>query len=153
MLRRRQGVVLTELLMVLLLLGILTAIAIPAMRSFGQWPLRAASQEMVARIREARQTAMATGNICYVVFFEFSARYRLELPTGREWVKLPSEVVFGGTNFPPSKLFDNRPTVYFRPTGAPNRGGHLILRDRDGRQRFIIVTPVTGRVRISETPP
>lgn len=150
MVRRRQGVVLTELLMVLLLLGILTAIAIPAMRSFGQWPLRAASQEMAARIREARQTAMATGNICYVVFFEFSARYRLELPTGREWINLPSEVVFGGINFP---LFDNRPTVYFRYTGAPNRGGHLILRDRNGRRRFIIVTPVTGRVRISETPP
>lgn len=148
--RRRQGVVLTELLIVFLLLAILTAIAVPVMRSLGQWPLRAASQEMAARIREARQTAMATGKVCFVVFFEFSGRYRLELPTGREWVNLPAGVVFSGINFP---LFDNRPTVYFRYTGAPNRGGHLILRDAGGRRRYIIVTPVTGRVRISETPP
>ncbi len=151
MVRRRRGVVLTELLMVLLLLGIIAAIAIPAMRSFGQWPLRAASQEMAARIREARHTAMTTGNTCYVVFSEFSDRYRVVLPTGSEWINLPSEVVFGGTNFP--LLSDNRPTVSFRYTGAPNRGGHLILRDRNGRRRYIIVTPVTGRVRISETPP
>ena len=150
MVKRRQGFVLTELLLVLLLLGVLIAIAVPAIRSFGQWPLRAASQEMAARIREARQTAIATGKICYVVFFEFSGRYRLELPAGREWVTLPNEVVFGGINFP---LFDNRPTIYFRYTGAPNRGGHLVLRDDNGRRRFIIVTPVTGRVRISETPP
>jgi len=141
---------LTELLMVFLLLAILTTIAIPVVRSLGQWPLRAASQEMAARIREARQTAMATGKVCFVVFFEFSGRYRLELPAGREWVALPDEVVFGGINFP---LFDNRPTIYFRYTGAPNRGGHLVLRDGNGRRRFIIVTPVTGRVRISETPP
>lgn len=148
--RRKQGVILAELLIVLLLFGILTALALPAMRSFGQWPLRTASQEMAARIREARQTAIASGEVCYVVFFEFSRRYRLELPTGKEWFNLPAEVSFGGTNFP---LFDNRPTVYFRYTGAPNRGGHLILRDANGRRRFIIVTPVTGRVRISETPP
>jgi len=148
--RRRRGVILTELLMVLLLFGILTAIAIPAMRSLGQWPLRTAAQEMAARIREARQMAIASGEVCYVVFFEFSGRYRLELPTGREWISLPAEVSFSGINFP---LFDNRPTVYFRYTGAPNRGGHLILRDANGRRRFIIVTPVTGRVRISETPP
>lgn len=150
--RRQQGLVLAELLTVLLILAILAAVAIPAMLSFGQWPLRAASQEMAGRIREARQTAMASGTVCYVVFFEESHRYRLELPTGYVWVSLPAGISFGGTNFP-LLTKTGRPTVSFRFTGAPNRGGHLILRDQGGKRRYLIVAPVTGRVRISETPP
>lgn len=139
-----------ELVAVVVLLGILTGVAVPLFRTFGRWPLRTAAHELAARVREARQTAMACGEDCFVMFYEFSGRYRMILPDGNEWVQLPSDVSFGGTNF---ALYAGRPTVYFRYTGAPNRGGHIVLRDAAGERLYVIVTPVTGRVRVSKTPP
>jgi prepilin-type N-terminal cleavage/methylation domain-containing protein len=147
---REKGFALTELIIVAAVLGILCAVAVPAVRSFGPWPLRTATQALAARMREARQTAIASGDICYVAFYELSSRYRLDLPDGQEWVNLPDGVEIGAVNFP---LFDGRPTLYFRYTGAPNRGGHVALKDKRGEWLYLIVTPVTGRVRISDTPP
>lgn len=150
MCRRESGLVLVELLAVLVVMGILTMVAMPVLRSFGPWPLRTAAQEMAGRMREARQTAMACGSDCHLVVYEFSGRYRVDLPDGSTWVQLPQGVSYSGTNF---AIFDGRPTVYFRYTGAPNKGGHVVLRDTRGERLYVIVTPVTGRVRVSKTPP
>ncbi|MCW3490288.1 GspH/FimT family pseudopilin [Dethiobacter alkaliphilus] len=140
----------TELVTVLVILGILCMVAVPVVGHISTWGLRTAAQELAAQVRQARQTAIAGGEVCYVVFYEFSGRYRVDLPGESEWVSLPEGVTYGGNNF---VHLHGRPTVYFRYTGAPNRGGHVVLRDKRGNRRYVIVTPVTGRVRISETPP
>lgn len=147
---REKGFSLMELITVLALLGILSLVTVPILRNFGPWPLRASAQTMAARVREARQTALATGDICYVTYYELSNRYRLDFPAGREWVELPEGVRISAVNFP---RFDGRPTLYFRYTGAPNRGGHVALQNVNGERLYLIVTPVTGRVRISNSPP
>ena len=148
--KRQKGLVLTELLTVLVILGILCAVAIPVVRSLSSWSLRTSSQELAGGLREARQAAITSGDISYVVFYEFSDRYRMDLPEGSTWVSLPEGVTYAANNF---MQVSGRPTLYFRYTGAPNRGGHVVLTDAKGKEFFIIVTPVTGRIRISETPP
>lgn len=148
--KKRCGVTLVELLTVVALLGILLAVAFPLARGVAVWSLRAAASEMAVRMREARMTAIACGQTCTLTFYTFSNRYRVADSSGTAWVLLPEGVSIASTNFP---LVNNRPTLYFRYTGAPNRGGHVALRDHDGNRLYVIVTPVTGRVRVDSSPP
>ena len=84
------------------------------------------------------------------MFYEIGGRYRLNLPGGTVWRELPPGVSMAAVNF---LVVDGRPTLAFRYTGAPNRGGHLALCDTRGRKKYLIVTPVTGRVRLDDSPP
>jgi Tfp pilus assembly protein FimT len=141
---------LVELLAVLVILAILLAVVLPVLRSLGPWQLKTSAYELAARIREARQTAVASGIGCRVVFYTPGRRYRVVLPDGSEFIDLPEGISYAANNFP---LDNGRPTVSFRYTGAPNRGGHVGLKDQNGRRMYVIVTPVTGRVRVDTSPP
>ena len=146
----RRGTTLLELLVVITILGILTSIAVPAYRGITRWSNRTAARELTVRIREVRHAAITSGQNCTITFYDFSRQYRVDLPGERLWVQLPEGVSFAANNFP---LTSNRPTLYFRYTGAPNRGGHVVLRDTSGNFLYVIVTPVTGRVRLDTKPP
>ncbi|MDW7651438.1 MAG: hypothetical protein SCK29_03640 [Bacillota bacterium] len=148
--RRSAGLMLLELLVVLVIVGILTAVTVPAFRGLGSWQLRTATHELAHRIRETRQTAIACGLSCRVVFYELSGMYRVVLPDGSEYIYMPEGISYVANNFPED---NGRPTLSFRYTGAPNRGGHVGLGDTQGRKLYVIVTPVTGRVRIDTSPP
>jgi Tfp pilus assembly protein FimT len=137
--------------MVVLILGILLAVALPLVANTSYWSLRVAAHQLAAQIRETRCRAVLEGASCYLVYYQFSHRYRLIYPDGSSWVRLPEGVEIDYTNFP--LVMDKRPTLYFRHTGAPNQGGHVALKDRRNNRLYVIVTPVTGRVRIDKVPP
>jgi Tfp pilus assembly protein FimT len=151
--RRKEepGITLVELLVVVSLLTLMSAVAIPVFHQTGTWTLRAAATELAVRIREARQQAIADGQNCYVIFYMANGMVKLESSQGSEWVKLPQGITFAANNFP--LVVDGRPTLYFRYTGAPNRGGHVALKNQRGNKLYVIVTPVTGRVRTDSSPP
>lgn len=149
--KKEAGITLVELLIVVSLLAVMSAVAIPVFRQAGTWALRAAATELAVRVRESRQQAIADGQNCYVIFYMYNGMVKLESPQGSEWVKLPQGITFAANNFP--LVVDGRPTLYFRYTGAPNRGGHVALRDQRGNKLYVIVTPVTGRVRTDSSPP
>ena len=73
--------------MVVLILGILLAVAVPVVRNAGGWPLKTAAQELAAAMQEARETAIAKGQTC-TCFYELGGRYRLDLPGETVWTKL-----------------------------------------------------------------
>jgi type II secretory pathway pseudopilin PulG len=139
-----------ELLTVVAVLGVLLTVAMPLVRSFEERALKVAAQELAVRMREARVAAMTGGQNCMVVFYEWEHCYRMIFPEERMFVYLPEGVRYSGNNFP---NVDGRRTVYFRYTGAPNAGGHVVLRDQKGNRLYVIVTPVTGRVRVSSVAP
>lgn len=146
----RRGTTLLELLVVITILGILTSIVLPAYRGITMWSKRTAARELAVRIREVRHVAITSGLNCTITFYDYSKQYRVDLPGERLWIQLPEGVSIVANNFP---LVSNRPTLYFRYTGAPNRGGHVVLRDTQGTFLYVIVTPVTGRVRVDSKPP
>ncbi|NLM46285.1 MAG: prepilin-type N-terminal cleavage/methylation domain-containing protein [Firmicutes bacterium] len=146
----KKGFTLLEILVVLLLLAIVAALAVPAVSALASWRLQTAVREMASDMREVRETAITHGLTCSLVFYEAGGRYRLNLLGGTVWRELPQGVSFAAVNF---LEVDRRPTLAFRFTGAPNRGGHLALSDAKGRKKYIIVTPVTGRVRVDDNPP
>jgi prepilin-type N-terminal cleavage/methylation domain-containing protein len=142
------GYTLIELIAVLALFALLAVLAVPRLTSQHHWHLDAASRRMAADFRLLRHTAIFCGETCRVDFFIHVNRYELRLPDGRQRIDLPREVEFiGNTTFsgtPPALRFNNM--------GRPSSGGTVILKAGNAR-RYIIVTPVTGRVRISKNPP
>lgn len=142
---------LAELLVVLSLLMILLAFAVPWWRQAGHRRLDSAALELAAVIREARTLAIVEGYRVYIVFYSFNRRYKMETPYDTVWYSLPEGISYGGNNFPLD--LDGRPALSFRYTGAPSAGGHVTLKDEAGRRRYVIVTPVTGRVRVDKVPP
>lgn len=148
--KAERGIILMELIVVLVVMAMILATVVPLHQHLGRWSLRTAAAELAVRIRETRHTAISSGQTCTIVFYEFGGRYKLDYPEGVSWVWLPEGVAYAGNNFP---LKDNRPTLYFRYTGAPNQGGHVILKDKKGNRLYVIVTPVTGRVRIDNQAP
>jgi predicted transcriptional regulator len=43
--------------------------------------------------------------------------------------------------------------LYFYPNGVPSMGGTVTLKNKRGKILYVIMTPVTARVRIGPNPP
>ncbi len=101
---------------------------------------------LVTKIREAKMEAIQSGKSIRLLFDTSENRllYRGKRGT-TEIIALPTGTTLYATNFPSNTLF-------FYPTGVPSCGGTITLRSKNAR-KYIIVTPVTGRVRIGDKPP
>ncbi len=145
-----HGIVLIELIVVLIIIAMLAAIMVPLYNHIERWSLRTAATELAVNIRETRHTAITTGKTCFVIFYWDSRRYKLDYQDKEIWVRLPKDISYAVNNFPQNF---GAPTLSFRFTGAPNQGGHVSLKDNKGNRLYVIVTPVTGRVRIDDKAP
>ena len=150
-LKKNRGSSLMELLLVLALLSLITLAVFPALGRQREERLLISTGETAAmHMRLAQGHAVATNSTARLVFYQFSGIYYVELSGQREWVFLPEGVSIVAINFP---LVYNRRELSFNPLGVPNQGGHLGLKDEKGNRFYVIITPVTGRVRVSRTPP
>lgn len=142
-----------EVLCVLAIIGILAAVSLPYVTVAGdRWKLEGAARQMASDFRLAQQIAITEGITCRIYFYTFNDVYRMFLPEESTWVILPEGISYLCVNFP------NAPgggysLLSFSRTGAPNQGGNVGLIDENGDILYIIVTPATGRVRISSDPP
>lgn len=144
------GSSLAELLVVLALISLLSLAVFPALgRQREERLLKATAETIAMHMRLAQGHAVANNATGRLVFYEFSDIYYLDT-SSRQWVYLPEELSFVAINFP---LVYNRRELSFNPLGVPNQGGHLVLGDAGGSRIYVIITPVTGRVRISRSPP
>lgn len=142
------GYTLIELLAVLVLIGLLGALAVPRFTAQPHWQLEAASRRMAGDLRLLRQEAVHAGELCRVEFYIYADRYLLTLPDGPQRVDLPAGVSFDGT----TTFSGTPPVLQFNHLGRPGSGGTVILKAGEDF-RYIIVTPVTGRVRVSRSQP
>ncbi len=150
--RSRSGHSLAELLVVLALLSLLSLAVFPALGPVREERLLKATAETIAmHMRLAQGHAVAENAVGKLVFYELAGIYYIDL-TGqpRQWVYLPEELSIIAINFP---IVYNRRELSFNPLGVPSQGGHVGLGDSRGSRIYVIITPVTGRVRISRTPP
>jgi len=152
-----QAFTLIELLCIIALLSLMVAIARPVMQNAGQkYNLKIAARTMATDMRRCQQTAIATGvPYCmeFIISEEFDLyHYRIKncQTSKSERVKFPEGVKYRSTTF---RVDGGFPKLRFKPNGAPNYGGTVVLTNNEGKVLYVIVTPATGRVRISPDPP
>lgn len=134
---RRRGFTLVEVVVVLLILGAVTAVTVPAFRDA---PTTAGVQRGAEEVRRlldrARATARANGHAVTVTIDPRSARWWLDRPalTGR--IELQRDV----------SLWSDAPraTVVFAAAGAANAA--RIAVQGGGRTIPIVIDPFTGQV-------
>lgn len=152
--KTRNGFTLPELLVVVLILGIIAAIASPRYGALlQQRQVRAAAQWVVADLKYARQYAKTKGKSQAVVFNQDTESYEL---TGLDNIDHPGTSFVVNLNqlaYPAnivSASFGDggvTGTINFDHHGRPDYGGTLIV-EHSGEQLQIVVDALTGRISI-----
>ncbi|MBO8159258.1 GspH/FimT family pseudopilin [Thermosyntropha sp.] len=144
--RVEKGFTIVELLCVLIIVSFMLFMAFPHFEKVKErYELKTEAQKMAWVLRSARQEAILSGISQSVYFYPLVNKYK---DHKGEWHELPSTFKMG-VNF---TTFAGRPACVFSPEGAPD-GGTVTLISRSQFKQYIIVSPVTGRVRVSQYPP
>ncbi|MGI9953179.1 prepilin-type N-terminal cleavage/methylation domain-containing protein [Moorellaceae bacterium AZ2] len=151
-----RGFTLVEISLVVALLGVVLAISLPSFRKpLAYYRLKVVASQMAQDLREIQQTALNEESDKYHVFFaaggsHYEVRKAQEhtLPQVIKRVYLPPTVKIVSTTFK-----DNAVTFSVKGTPYPT-GGTVTLQDTvSGRFMYVIVASITGRVRVSTSPP
>ncbi|MCX5780610.1 MAG: GspH/FimT family pseudopilin [Firmicutes bacterium] len=147
--RNNKGFTLIEIIAVLALMALAIGMAMPIFaKTLVSVQLQTDAQKMASLLRMTRQQAMTSGQPKTVVFYPASGKYKVNGSTS--YYLHPGIGFIGATTFTTKQ--GGQPICGFSPTGVPSSGGTVTLGNGYER-RYVIVNPVAGRVRISESPP
>ncbi len=138
---------------VLAVMSIILAVALPKLNGhLGNARLETAALQMAGDIRYLQQLAATTEEEMsnyYLLFSPTEHKYRLfKNHQSFKTVTLPPGVNLESTNFPNNRL---NISVKGLPSGG---GGTVVLSNKDTQKhKYVVVASITGRVRVSETPP
>ena len=169
---KRAGFTLLEMITVVVIMGIMAAIAVPLMSAFVRGnKLEIAAQHISNTLSLARQTAIARRQKTYVYFDPATKQYWISETyphTPDDHIigkihKLPDIVDFDPAKMPPDKETGQDYGYYvFKPTGQTNystsggpSGGNYNFRIIDtttnpNKYRSISVVNTTGRIKVSK---
>jgi len=163
--KRDKGFTYTELVITLMIIGILTVVAIPAITGLFSFGLDSVALQITSDIRYAQSLSISYPGL-YSVDFSPANGYQV-LDPGGSVVTDPANMAVGRTidlSLPryqglvlSSADFDGTDQVYFDSLGTPYQAdgvtglvlaGSVTLTDKDGASRTISVQPGTGKVSI-----
>ncbi|MEN3202708.1 MAG: hypothetical protein ABDK87_03110 [Atribacterota bacterium] len=136
-----------EVIFVLFLSSLLCVLAVPTLYHLQRkLALLSAAHQIASVIRLARIEAIEGGVQTRVIFDIVGNSLFFRGKEGKSTrYRMPNGVFLYTTNLPSHE-------VLFLPQGIPLCGGTIVLRAKADR-KYIIITPVTGRVRLSDAPP
>ena len=176
--RRRAGFTLTELMVVIVIIGIMTALMIPEMKgSFQDALLRSSSRDLVNVFDLACSRAVSLNQVRRVRFEEQTGRYEVEKQVSErgEDVFVPVDDVPENKGQLDSRISiefhspaefstgdsgdSNSPAaagsgpvesmIDFYPDGTADASA-MVLRDRQGYRQLLQINPITSRVHVVE---
>jgi type II secretion system protein H len=159
---RASGYTLVELLSVLAILGLIAMMAWPQYQAAAdELALRQDAAVLARELRLARQNAITMGKECDLIFKAStsdirSISYQVKQGQTSRTVSLRRNVEMVGTSFPRDPIAPSdarRSACRFLPLGTPTQGGTVHLRNNRNQSLYVAVTPVTTRVRVTETDP
>lgn len=142
-----SGYTLVELAIVTVIISVLLFTAFNGIMIIKQnLELSSAAQQLEATIKDCQASAFYTGNYFKIDFYPSLDRYRVF-----EGAVLVKDVQLKNIKLHFTNFTNNK--VYFYKTGIPSMGGTVTLKTKYGRTLYVITTPVTARVRVSDKPP
>lgn len=146
------GLTLIELICGLAIASLILLVAAPGLGLYrgGKRQLETAAWRLASEMRLARQAAISTGVTSRIQFRIFNDDYKITSADEKNVIGLPEGIGYAYLNFP---ISGGHRLLEFKCTGAPNRGGTVGLKNKNRDKIYVIVTPATGRVRVSPTPP
>jgi len=154
--KQEYAFTLIELLCVIALLGMITMLATPAISNLGRSrDLESAARTLATDLRKAQHKAIMVGQNQRVNFrydINDNNQYTItDTSTGEtEHLFFPEGITYRAVTFP---IIERYRGVAFKYTGVTYPGGTVWLTNSAGDGLYVIVTPVTGRVRISDKSP
>src|SRR5665648_1013684 len=151
---RTKGYTLIELMVVVGIISLLLGLGINGLDYLMQWnKLNTAAALLSSELKNTQSMAFYEG-IYYKI--EFYATFNW--PTSLNKYKISKkenefykEIKLDGVELFKTNFTNNR--VRFLPNGSPSMGGTVTLKNRRGKILYVIMTPVTARVRVSPYPP
>ncbi|MBC7319390.1 prepilin-type N-terminal cleavage/methylation domain-containing protein [bacterium] len=154
-----MGFTLIELLVTLAILSLVSLLSVnPFSRVLEYNNLNTSAILLAKSIRMCQNISMEEGVRTRILLDFVDNSYHLikveKLPRVFSTYYLGNDIVFSWTNFSKNIIeFDPVGCPDMRDVGTPDKGGTIAIKSKSNRYLYIIVTPVTGNVRISERPP
>ena len=159
---RLRAFTLVEVLVVVSVIAIASAIVVPIIGDRGQWGIQAASRIVITDILYAQNEAIAHQKNRRIVFDRDNNRYSLTDELGTvltvSWkggsdapnyiVEFSNDRRFAGVTITDVQFGDDQ-TVIFDALGTPDTGGFVELTAGQTVYR-VSVAPITGRVTVQE---
>jgi type II secretory pathway pseudopilin PulG len=148
---KTEGFTAVELMAFLVVVGVAVALAVPVFtKTMANSQLKQAADRMAWELRAQQQEAISSGSFRQIEFFYYGGYYQMLKPEKNN-VFLPQGITYSYITIP--KTGGNRYLLTFNITGGPNLGGTIALKNEFGNQVYVIITPVIGRIRVSDVPP
>jgi len=142
-----KGYTLIELMIVIGIISLLLGLSINGINNLIQWgKLNTAAALLSSELKNTQARAFYEGVYYKLQFWPTLDRYRIYKET-----ELYKEIQLKDVNLFNTNFTDDN--LYFYPNGVPGQGGTVTLKNKRGKVLYVIMTPVTARVRISPEPP
>jgi prepilin-type N-terminal cleavage/methylation domain-containing protein len=143
----KKGFTLIELMLVIGVVTLMLGISVYGLINLIQWnQLNRSAILLSSQLKDAQSEAFYSGEYYKINFMESLDRYRIYKQT-----ELVEEIILKNIDLFNTNFSDDR--VYFYPSGVPGQGGTVTLKNSLGKVLYVIMTPVTARVRVSREPP
>ena len=144
---RTKGYTLIELMVVVGIIALLLGLSLNGLYNLIQWSkLNTAAAILSSELKNTQSRAFYEGVYYKLQFWPSLDRYRIYRQT----------VLYKDIQLEDVDLFNSNFTnnnLYFYPNGVPSMGGTVTLKNKRSKILYVIMTPVTARVRISPNPP
>ena len=144
---RTKGYTLIELMVVVVIISLFLGLSINGISSLMHWSkLNTAAALLSSELKNTQSRAFYEGVYYKLQFWPTLDRYRIYKQT-----ELIDDIILKDIDLFNTNFTDNN--LYFYPSGVPGMGGTVTLKNRRGKVLYVIMTPVTARVRVSPEPP
>jgi prepilin-type N-terminal cleavage/methylation domain-containing protein len=144
---RNKGYTLIEVVVVVVIVSLLLGLSLNGLYNLIQWSkLNRAAAILSSELKNTQSRAFYEGVYYKLQFWPTLDRYRIYKQT-----ELVEDIILNDIDLFNSNFTDDN--LYFYPSGVPSMGGTVTLKNKRGKILYVIMTPVTARVRISTEPP
>jgi Tfp pilus assembly protein FimT len=149
---RNRGSTIIELIVIVAIILVLTTLSVNGLSNLLQWnKLNTIAIQLRADLRLAQANAFYEG-----VYYKIEFYATFDCPTLNKYriykqTELYEEIQLEGVELFKTNFTNNN--LFFYPNGVPSQGGTVTLKNNRGKVLYVIMTPVTARIRISTKPP